>query len=118
MDNLAAQGTVTWLHRWDAQDIGGTSMAQLYTIKDVAEVCGLPGPVIMQLVPRTWTDDGWMYTGEQLAAAVTIAANLRRERSSVQPAGVDLRRCARCGASDCRQASTAAGAGACCSERL
>lgn len=93
-------------------------MAQLYTIKDVAEVCGLPGPVIMQLVPRTWTDDGWMYTGEQLAAAVTIAANLRRERSSVQPAGVDHRRCARCGAWDCREASTAAGASACCAERL
>lgn len=89
MDDLAAQGTVTWLHRWDAQDVGEASVAQLYTIKDVAEVCGLPGPVIMQLVPRTWTDDGWMYTGDQLAAAVAIATSLRGEHAAAQLAGGD-----------------------------
>jgi len=49
-----------------------------FTIKDVGDACGLPGPVIAQLVPRTWVDGaGWMYTGEQVAEAVRVAANLR-----------------------------------------
>jgi len=54
----------------------------LHTIKEVGEACGLPGPVVMQLVPRTWTQAGWMYTGEQLAESVRIAAHLRRQRSA------------------------------------
>jgi hypothetical protein len=50
-----------------------------YTIKDVSAACGLPGPVIAQLVDRTWVDGvGWMYTGEQMAQSVTVAENLRR----------------------------------------
>jgi hypothetical protein len=55
------------------------SGAASHTIKDVGDACGLPGPVIAQLVPRTWVDGtGWMYTGEQVAVAVELAGNLRR----------------------------------------
>ena len=54
---------------------------QLFTVKQVGDACGLPGPVIMQLVPRTWTTAGWMYTTEQLHEAIAIAENLRRERT-------------------------------------
>ena len=53
-----------------------------YTIKDVVAACGLPGPVAMQLVPRTWTFSGWMYSAEQVAAAVTIAEDFRRQRAA------------------------------------
>ena len=51
----------------------------LFTIKDVGDACGLPQPVVAQLVPRTWIDDagGWMYTAEQLAFAVQIAPAVR-----------------------------------------
>jgi hypothetical protein len=34
--------------------------APVFTVKDVADACGLPQPVIAQLVPRSWADDGWM----------------------------------------------------------
>lgn len=34
----------------------------IFTVKDVATASGLPQPVIAQLVARTWTVDGWMYT--------------------------------------------------------
>jgi hypothetical protein len=52
----------------------------LFTISEVGDACGLPGPVIMQLVPRTWTADGWMYTRDQMRTAIEIAADLRRDR--------------------------------------
>lgn len=48
------------------------------TIADVAKACGLPQPVIAQLVPRTWTENGWMYTEAQLQQAIEIAAGLTR----------------------------------------
>ena len=51
--------------------------AAVFTVKDVADACGLPQPVVAQLVPRTWTRDGWMYTADQLEAAVSIAEELR-----------------------------------------
>ena len=51
----------------------------MFTIKDSADACGLPQPVIAQVVPRTWTDEGWMYTKAQMQASVGIAADLRRE---------------------------------------
>jgi hypothetical protein len=44
------------------------------SIADVAKACGLPQPVIAQLVPRTWTAEGWMYTYAQLQLAVEIAS--------------------------------------------
>ena len=78
-------GTVSWLHRW--QHRRNARPGRLYTVAEVGNACGLPGPVIMQLVPRTWTDEGWMYTGEQLQAAIKIAAELRRERPGTPPAG-------------------------------
>jgi hypothetical protein len=77
--------TVKWLFRWQCRRDDSARPARLYTIKDVGDACGLPGPVIMQLVPRTWTDEGWMYTREQLAAAVSIAADLRRGRAGSPP---------------------------------
>lgn len=50
--------------------------AAVLTIKDVAGACGLPQPVIAQMVPRTWTDAGWMYTHQQLQMAVGIAQTI------------------------------------------
>jgi hypothetical protein len=76
MGGATSEGTVTWL--WRNRRVEEAEPPQLHTIKDVVEACGLPGPVIMQLVPRTWTDQGWMYTTEQLDAAVVIAAEHRR----------------------------------------
>jgi hypothetical protein len=68
-----------------------------FTIKDVGDACGLPGPVIAQLVPRTWVDGvGWMYTGEQVAEAVRVAANLRLFFAWAK-SGVSVR-CEICGA--------------------
>jgi hypothetical protein len=40
----------------------------------VGDACRLPGLVIAQLVPRTWTDSGWMYTAGQLQYTVDISA--------------------------------------------
>jgi hypothetical protein len=80
MGGANSEGTVTWL--WRNRRAGEAQEAetpQLHTIKDVVEACGLPGPVIMQLCPRTWTAEGWMYTAEQLDAAVVIAAEHRRQ---------------------------------------
>jgi hypothetical protein len=55
----------------------------MLTVKDVGDACGLPGPVIMQWVPRTWVDGhGWMFTPGQLRAAVEIAEDYRRERTA------------------------------------
>lgn len=48
-----------------------------FTIADVAAACGLPQPVVAQLVPRTWTDAGWMYTADQLQFAVQIGPDVR-----------------------------------------
>jgi hypothetical protein len=54
--------------------------AGLFTIKQVGDACGLPQPVVAQLVPRTWTDAGWMYTADALAYAVRIAPDVRAGR--------------------------------------
>lgn len=62
----------------DAHPLGTESDRPTLTIADVAKACGLPQPVIAQLVPRTWTEDGWMYTEAQLQQAVEIAAGLTR----------------------------------------
>lgn len=55
----------------------GRDAVAVYTITDVADACRLPQPVIAQLVSRTWTNDGWMYTPAQLASAVEIAEEMR-----------------------------------------
>jgi hypothetical protein len=55
--------------------------AQLFTIKQVGDACGLPHPVIARRVPRTWTGVGWLYTAEQLLAAIAIAEDLRWGRT-------------------------------------
>lgn len=60
-----------------ASDTGGAE--RWYTIADVAQACGLPQPVIAQLVPRTWTEDGWLYTGGQLQSAIQIAEEIRAQ---------------------------------------
>lgn len=85
MAGTDTEGAVTWLYRWRDQRDTPDCQGLLYTIRDVGAACGLPGPAIMQLVPRTWTDQGWMYTGEQLDVAVTIAEDLRRKRASASP---------------------------------
>ncbi len=58
----------------------------LFTIKDVADASHLPQPVIAQLVPRTNTAAGFMYTAEQLQYAIDIAVEIRARAS-----GADLR---------------------------
>ena len=55
----------------------GPDQGPVHTIADVAKVCGLPQPVIAQVVPHTWTDDGWMYTDAQLQQAVEVAEAMR-----------------------------------------
>jgi len=49
----------------------------VFTIKDVAVASGVPQPVVAQLVPRVWTDAGWMYTAEQMRHAVRIGDSIR-----------------------------------------
>lgn len=61
----------------NAAKSGGSGPAQMFTIADVAKACGLPQPVVAQLVPRTWTDAGWMYTADQLQYAVQIGPDVR-----------------------------------------
>ena len=60
----------------------------LFTVKDVADASGLPQPAIGQLVGRTWTDQGWMFTADQMQLAIDIAAERRGQAS---PAGSDTR---------------------------
>lgn len=58
---------------------------RLFTIADVAKACSLPQPVVAQLVPRTWTEDGWMYTAEQLRRAVEEIGPAVRAGEYVEP---------------------------------
>jgi len=81
------EGVAAWLHAWQDGPHRPALQAPLYTIADVSKACGLPGPVIMQLVDRTWTPLGWLYTEEQRNSAVTLAADLRRRRAE-QPAAL------------------------------
>jgi hypothetical protein len=60
----------SWRNRWRVRRL---QAAGLFTIDQVADACRLPQPVVAQLVPRTRTAAGWMYTAEQLAYAVQIA---------------------------------------------
>jgi hypothetical protein len=80
-------------------------VGKLFNIAQVGDACGLPGPVIMQWVPRTWVDGrGWMFTAEQLRAAVEIAEDYRRTRAANgplrehDPADDDVIVCGGCGA--------------------
>jgi hypothetical protein len=63
--------------------------AGLFTIKEVGDACGLPQPVVAQLVPRTWTDAGWMYTADALAYAMQIAPDVREGRYAPPPSESD-----------------------------
>ena len=56
----------------------------IFTVKDVATASGLPQPVIAQLVARTWTVDGWMYTAAQLQSAVEVAHQMRAARIAAE----------------------------------
>ncbi len=62
-----------------ASSAAASEKARWYTIADVAKACGLPQPVVAQLVPRTWTKDGWMYTGAQRLHAIEIAKEIRSQ---------------------------------------
>ena len=59
--------------------------AGLFTIKEIGDACGMPQPVVAQLVPRTWTDAGWMYTADALAYAAQIAPDVREGRHVPPP---------------------------------
>ncbi len=54
--------------------------AATFSVKDVSDASGLPQPVVAQLVPRTDTPEGWMYTAEQLQHAINIADEIRARR--------------------------------------
>jgi hypothetical protein len=82
MAGTETEGKVTQRDRWRARRADMSETDPRYTIKDVVDACGLPGPVAMQLVPRTWTFAGWMYSAEQVAASVTIAEDFRRQRTA------------------------------------
>jgi hypothetical protein len=57
--------------------------------------------VIAQLVPRTWTESGWMYSAAQLDAAVSLAEELGRARATEplqrQHDPLTVLACSRCG---------------------
>jgi hypothetical protein len=97
---MATQNRVIPLdHRARRQE--PADLAGLFTIKDVSQASGLPGPVIMQLVPRTWVEPvGWLYTLDQIGAAVTIAEDLHRPSGTDQPvaqrAPIEMLSCERC----------------------
>lgn len=58
-----------------------TAATNLFTVKDLAEASGLPQPVIAQLVPRTDTAAGILYTAAQRQYAVDIGHELRSRRT-------------------------------------
>lgn len=68
---------------------GQAPSAATYTIKDVADACGMPQPVIAQRVSRTWTAAGWMYTAEQLQEAVEQAEAVRSGAAATDTVAVD-----------------------------
>jgi hypothetical protein len=58
----------------------------MLTIKDVADACGMPQPVIAQLVPRQWVEGaGWMYTQKDLEYAVELADRLAKSTKAADP---------------------------------
>lgn len=74
---MAAQNTLIPFDR--ARRHRPLDLSGLFTIKEVSQACGLPGPVIMQLVPRTWVEPvGWLYTGDQISAAIAISQDSQR----------------------------------------
>lgn len=64
------------------QPLPKPATAEMFTIKDVADACGLPQPVISQLVPHTDTAAGRLYTAGQLRCAVELAEDFRARRST------------------------------------
>jgi hypothetical protein len=85
LKDMAAETTVISMDFARRRKGEAHEASRLFSIKEVGDHCGLPGPVIMQLVPRTWTAQGWMYTGEQLRASIGVAEDLRRRREAVSP---------------------------------
>ena len=74
MDGRRWRGMVASLENWRRRRADPRLRAELFTFAQVVEASGLPGPVIMQSVSRTWVPDvGWMFTGEQLREAVGFA---------------------------------------------
>lgn len=71
-----SDGVVVPLHRTGASP----PSAAAFSVRDVSDACGLPQPVVAQLVPRTDTPEGWMYTAEQLQHAIDIADEIRARR--------------------------------------
>lgn len=74
----------------------------LFTVAEVSQACGLPVPVVMQLVPRTWVERvGWLYTRDQIGAAIAISEELGRPspRSASSPREpIEMLCCTRCAA--------------------
>lgn len=68
------------LRSFDMSDDREPPAEALSTITDVSRACGLAQPAIAQLVSRTWTARGWMYTADQVAEAIVLAAQLKDRR--------------------------------------
>lgn len=56
-EQLAAQLLLESFRRREAATPVSGEHAR-FTIADVADACGLPQPVVVLLVPRTWTEAG------------------------------------------------------------
>lgn len=77
------RAAIAWHARWWAWCSEPVIPPDMFTIKQVSDACGLPGPVIMQWVPRTWVEGvGWLFSAEQLQEAVATAEGWRRSRES------------------------------------
>ena len=63
-------------------DDGKPDSGRLLTIKDVAAASGLPQPVAVQLVPRIWTAQGWMYTAAQVRYAAEVGQTMQSQRAT------------------------------------
>ncbi|HEX9177703.1 MAG TPA: hypothetical protein VF874_17045 [Mycobacterium sp.] len=69
-------------------DDGEPDTGRLFTIKDVAAASGLPQPAAAQVVPRTWTPKGWMYTAAQVRYAAEVGQTMRSQRATPSPPAI------------------------------
>jgi hypothetical protein len=76
---------VVWWDRWHARRTEPQIPPGMFSIAQVSRASGLPQPVIMQWVSRTWVDGvGWVFTVDQFREAVDRAAQWRASRTASQ----------------------------------
>jgi transposase len=67
-----------WLGRYLAEGVAGLGSTLASAAKNAFS---RSNKVIAPLVPRTWSDSGWMYTAGQLDYALSIGADVVNENS-------------------------------------